>query len=97
MKQKSDEPVYIISIAAKLAGLPCWTLRALDQEGLVVPLRTEKNRRLYSDNDITKLEYIRFLTEEKGVNFAGVKLILEMEDKLGANLTHNEVTAQQDE
>jgi MerR family transcriptional regulator/heat shock protein HspR len=78
MKNQSNEPVYVISVAARLAGLPCWTLRLLDQEGVVVPVRTEKNHRMYSDDDVSKLEYIRYLTEERGVNIAGVKLILEM-------------------
>ena len=75
----SDEPVYVISIAAKLAGLPSWTLRVLDKEGIVRPKRTAKDRRLYSDRDITLLARIRYLTEERGVNMNGVKLILEME------------------
>ena len=75
----SSEPVYVISIAAKLAGLPSWTLRVLDKEGVVRPQRTAKDRRLYSDRDIGLLARIRYLTEERGVNMNGVKLILEME------------------
>ena len=75
----SEEPVYVISIAAKLAGLPSWTLRVLDKEGIVRPKRTLKDRRLYSDRDIELLARIRYLTEERGVNMNGVKLILEME------------------
>jgi len=74
-----DEPVYVISIAAKLADLPSWTLRVLDKEGIVRPQRTAKDRRLYSDRDIALLARIRYLTEERGVNMNGVKLILEME------------------
>ena len=74
-----EEPVYVISIAAKLAGLPSWTLRVLDKEGIVRPQRTLTDRRLYSDRDITLLARIRYLTEERGVNMNGVKLILEME------------------
>ena len=77
--EASDEPVYVISIAAKLAGLPSWTLRVLDKEGVVRPKRTAKDRRLYSDRDIALLARIRYLTEERGVNMNGVKLILEME------------------
>ena len=77
--ETSDEPVYVISIAAKLAGLPTWTLRVLDKEGIVRPKRTAKDRRLYSDRDIALLARIRYLTEERGVNMNGVKLILEME------------------
>ena len=74
-----DEPVYVISIAAKLAGLPSWTLRVLDKEGIVRPQRTAKDRLLYSDRDIALLARIRYLTEERGVNMNGVRLILEME------------------
>ena len=74
-----NEPVYVISVAARLAGLPCWVLRVLDQEGIVVPVRTDSNRRLYCDNDITLLSRVRYLTEERGVNIAGVKVILEIE------------------
>ncbi len=77
--EHSDEPVYVISIAAKLAGLPSWTLRVLDKEGVVRPQRTATDRRLYSDRDISLLARIRYLTEERGVNMNGVKLILEME------------------
>lgn len=77
--EASAEPVYVISIAAKLAGLPMWTLRVLDKEGVVRPQRTAKDRRLYSDRDISLLARIRYLTEERGVNMNGVKLILEME------------------
>ncbi len=78
-EEASGEPVYVISIAAKLAGLPSWTLRVLDKEGVVRPKRTLTDRRLYSDRDIELLARIRYLTEERGVNMNGVKLILEME------------------
>ena len=78
-EQVSEEPVYVISIAAKLAGLPSWTLRVLDKEGIVRPKRTLTDRRLYSDRDIELLAHIRYLSEERGVNMNGVKLILEME------------------
>lgn len=79
MPHAPDEPVYVISVAARLAGLPCWVLRVLDQEGIVVPVRTDSNRRLYSDADIATLHRVRHLTEDRGVNIAGVKVILEME------------------
>ena len=81
-QEASDEPVYVISIAAKLAGLPSWTLRVLDKAGIVRPKRTAKDRRLYSDRDISLLARIRYLSEERGVNMNGVKLILEMEGVL---------------
>ena len=79
MEHQEHEPVYVISVAARLAGLPCWILRVLDQEGVVVPQRTGSNRRLYSDVDIKTLARVRHLTEGRGVNVAGVKVILEME------------------
>jgi len=74
-----NEPVYVISIAAKLAGLPVWTLRVLDKEAIVRPQRTAGDRRLYSDRDIARLARVRYLTEERGVNMNGVRLILEMD------------------
>ncbi len=79
MQTTGDDPVYVISVAARLAGLPCWVLRVLDQEGLVVPVRTDSNRRLYSDNDIALLGRVQYLLKERGVNINGVKVILEME------------------
>jgi MerR family transcriptional regulator/heat shock protein HspR len=83
MRTAADEPVYVISVAARLSGLLSWELRVLDQEGIVVPGRTESNRRLYSDNDIEVLRRVRYLMqsppEGRGVNIAGVKVILEME------------------
>lgn len=89
------EPVYVISVAARLAGLPCWVLRVLDQEGIVVPVRTDSNRRLYCDNDITLLARVRYLTEDRGVNVAGVKVILEMEGRAASpasSLSHTSHT-----
>jgi MerR family transcriptional regulator/heat shock protein HspR len=81
MRPDGNVPVYVISVAAKLTGLPAWMLRLLDQEGIVVPTRTEKNRRLYSDNDLIRLERVRYLTQVKKVNMEGVKIILEMEEQ----------------
>lgn len=79
LRSASEEPVYVISIATRLAGLPSWTLRVLDKEGIVRPRRTAKDRRLYSDRDLALLAHIRYLSEERGVNMNGVRLILEME------------------
>ena len=80
MPHNENEPVYVISVAARLAGLPCWVLRVLDQEGIVVPRRTDSNRRLYSDADIVVLNRVFQLTK-RGVNMEGVKVILEMEQE----------------
>jgi len=89
LRDPNQEPVYVISVAARLAGLPSWVLRVLDQEGIVVPSRTDSNRRLYSHDDIALLAHVRQLTEERGVNIPGVKVILEMERAHEAALSAN--------
>ena len=81
-KNKKDQPVYMISIAAKLAGMHPQTLRIYERKKLVSPGRTEKSTRLYSDNDIEQLKVIQRLTQEDGVNLAGVKIIMEMKRKV---------------
>jgi MerR family transcriptional regulator/heat shock protein HspR len=76
-----DEPVYVISVTSKLVTLPVWTLRQLDKTGVVCPKRVGKKSRLYSLNDIKKLEYVHYLMEEKRVNIKGIKVILEISHK----------------
>ena len=73
-------PVYVISIAASLAGCHPRTLRIYEDEGLVDPVRTETNIRLYSDEDVHKVRCIRYLTQVRRVNLAGVKLLLQFRD-----------------
>jgi MerR family transcriptional regulator/heat shock protein HspR len=76
------EPVYNISVAAKLVGVHPRTLRIYEEEGLIKPARSEGNTRLYSQHDLERLHHICYLTKEKGVNLAGVKLLLKVEEKL---------------
>jgi len=76
-----DEPCYIISVAAKLVNLHPQTLRNYENLGLVKPVRTS-GRRLYSRRDIERLQKIVRLTEELGVNLAGVEVILNMSDHM---------------
>jgi MerR family transcriptional regulator/heat shock protein HspR len=78
-----DEPVYTIGVAARLLGVSPQTLRVIEREGLLDPHRTEANIRLYSENDLILLQRIRTLVSEEGVNLAGVRLILEMESRMG--------------
>src|SRR6266852_9657382 len=73
-------PVYVISIAASLAGCHPRTLRIYEEEGLLDPVRTDTNIRLYSDDDLERVRVIRYLTQVRGVNLAGVKLLLHMRD-----------------
>jgi MerR family transcriptional regulator/heat shock protein HspR len=73
--------VYIISVAAELAGVHPQTLRIYERKGLVRPHRTSGNTRRYSEADIDRLRRIQRLTQE-GVNLAGAKLIMALEDEL---------------
>ena len=73
-------PVYVISIAAGLAGCHPRTLRIYEEEGLLEPVRTQTNIRLYSDDDLHRVRVIRYLTQERGVNLAGMKLLLQFHD-----------------
>lgn len=75
-----NRPVYVISIAASLAGCHPRTLRIYEEEGLLEPVRTQTNIRLYSDQDLHRVRVIRYLTQERGVNLAGVKLLLQFHD-----------------
>ncbi len=70
--------VYVISVAARLADMHPQTLRKYDREGLVSPSRTDGQRRLYSEEDVARLKVIRTLAENKGLNLAGVNLVLEL-------------------
>ncbi len=75
-----NRPVYVISIAASLAGCHPRTLRIYEEEGLLEPVRTDTNIRLYSDEDLRRVRVIRYLTQVRGVNLAGVKLLLQFRD-----------------
>lgn len=77
-----DEPVYVISVAADLADLHPQTLRAYEREGLIEPARTGGNTRRYSQADIDRLRFIRHLTTEEGLNLAGVRVVLDLGEKL---------------
>jgi MerR family transcriptional regulator/heat shock protein HspR len=81
-RRRDDRAVYIISVAAELAGVHPQTLRIYERKGLLRPKRTAGNTRRYSEGDIRKLLQIQDLTQERGVNLAGVKLIIEMEAEL---------------
>lgn len=76
-----ERPVYMISVAAELAGVHPQTLRVYEQKGLVTPKRTEGNTRRYSQADIDRLSLISELTEE-GINLAGVIRILDLQGRL---------------
>ncbi|HEY7281845.1 MAG TPA: helix-turn-helix transcriptional regulator [Actinomycetota bacterium] len=81
-EDREERGVYIISVAAELAGMHPQTLRIYERKGLVRPARTAGNTRRYSERDIETLRAIHQLTQEAGVNLAGVKMIVEMERQL---------------
>jgi MerR family transcriptional regulator/heat shock protein HspR len=76
-----DRPVYMISVAAELAGMHPQTLRVYERRQLLSPRRSAGNTRLYSDVDIERLQFIQHLTQEEGINLAGVMRIIELEDE----------------
>lgn len=91
-----DRPVYMISVAAELAGVHPQTLRIYERKALVQPMRSPGGTRLYSEADIERLRLIQRLTQEEGVNLAGVMRIIELEiekERLEAQLAEAEAAA----
>jgi MerR family transcriptional regulator, heat shock protein HspR len=79
-----DTPVFVISIAAQIAGMHAQTLRSYDRIGLVSPGRASGGGRRYSVRDIALLREVQRLSQEDGVNLAGIKRIIELEREVGA-------------
>ncbi|ACU85062.1 predicted transcriptional regulator [Brachybacterium faecium DSM 4810] len=77
-------PVFVISVAAELSGMHPQTLRQYDRLGLVIPQRTRGRGRRYSTRDIARLREIQALSQEDGINLAGIKRILELQDEVTA-------------
>jgi MerR family transcriptional regulator/heat shock protein HspR len=74
--------VYMISVAAELAGMHPQTLRIYETRGLITPKRSPKNTRLYSADDVARLRRIQELTTELGMNLAGVEKVFELEEEM---------------
>jgi MerR family transcriptional regulator, heat shock protein HspR len=79
---RRERGVYMISVAAELAGMHPQTLRIYEARGLITPKRSPKNTRLYSDDDVERLRRIQELTTELGMNLAGVERVFELEQQL---------------
>jgi MerR family transcriptional regulator/heat shock protein HspR len=77
-----DTPVFVISVAAQLSGLHAQTLRGYDRLGLVSPGRTTGGGRRYSMRDIALLREVQRLSQDEGVNLAGIKRIIELEHEV---------------
>jgi MerR family transcriptional regulator, heat shock protein HspR len=79
-----DQGVFMISVAAELAGMHPQTLRIYESRGLIKPKRSPKKTRLYSARDVERLRRIQELTTEVGLNLAGVERVLQLEQVMGA-------------
>ena len=82
MAGERERGVYMISVAAELAGMHPQTLRIYETRGLIQPKRSPKNTRLYSDEDVERLRRIQQLTSELGMNLAGVERVFELEQEV---------------
>ncbi len=80
-KKNSKQPLYLISVVSEMLRVHPQTLRLYEKEGLITPRRTKKQR-LYSENDVERLNFILQLTRELGVNKAGVDIILRMRRRM---------------
>ena len=80
-----DEPVFIISVAARMLGVQTQTLRHYERMGLIEPARTGGNQRVFSRADIERVRRIRGLMDDLGINLAGVEVILRLLDRLSAS------------
>lgn len=88
MTPRFSEPLFVISVAARLVEMHPQTLRKYEREGLIAPSRTTGNLRLYSDNDIERLRQVKYLVEQRGLNLAGVQLALELTRQLQTTRQH---------
>ena len=79
-----DAPVFVISVAAQLSGLHAQTLRSYDRLGLVTPGRSGGGGRRYSARDVALLREVQRLSQEEGVNLAGIKRVIELENQVEA-------------
>jgi MerR family transcriptional regulator, heat shock protein HspR len=77
-----EEPIYVISVAARIVGMHAQTLRQYERVGLVEPKRSRGNIRLYSQADVARLRQVQRLINDLGVNLAGVEVILRMTERM---------------
>lgn len=79
---QGDEPLYVISVVARLLGMHQQTLRYYERTGIITPSRSRGNVRLYSEQDVARLRQIKRLMDDLGVNLAGAEVILRMRDRI---------------
>lgn len=84
MSKSDDTRTFLISVAAELAGMHAQTLRTYDRLGLVTPRRTSGGGRRYSQHDVELLREVQRLSQDEGVNLAGIKRIIELTNQVAA-------------
>jgi MerR family transcriptional regulator/heat shock protein HspR len=84
MAKKDDSRTFLISVAAELAGMHAQTLRTYDRLGLVRPRRSSGGGRRYSQHDVELLREVQRLSQDEGVNLAGIKRIIELSNQVAA-------------
>jgi MerR family transcriptional regulator/heat shock protein HspR len=89
--------VYVISVAASIVSVHPRTLRIYEEAGFICPARTPTNIRLYSENDVRRVMWIRHLTQNLGVNLAGVRVLFALEERLGTRILERLYTEASDE
>jgi MerR family transcriptional regulator/heat shock protein HspR len=82
MAKRRSKGAYMISAVAEMYGIHPQTLRLYEREGLLKPSRTEGNTRLYTDEDLQRLEFILNLARDLGVNISGIAIILQMRERM---------------
>ena len=84
------EPRYVISIAARMVGVPTYTLRYYERIGIIEPSRSGGNIRLYSESDVSLLRRVKTLMDDLGINLAGVEVMLRMMQRMNELQCHIE-------
>lgn len=79
---EDDKPLYPIGVVSAMFGIHQQSLRQYEREGLLIPRRTKGRTRMYSNSDIARLRVILNLTQDMGVNLAGVEIVLRMRDEM---------------
>ena len=82
MTTRRDEPLYVISIAARMLGVHAQTLRYYERAGLIAPSRSQGNRRYYSEQDLDRIRHIKTLMDDMGMNLAGAEVTLRLMERI---------------
>lgn len=94
-KEEAGEAVYVISVAARMVGVHAQTLRYYERVGLIIPFRSQGNRRYYSARDLERIRRIKILVEEMGMNLAGAEVVLRLMERIeGMERQLQEVTVE---